>query len=91
MDYFKGDELAAKVWMEKYALKNNQNQFLEQNPDAMHKRLARAFAAAEKRHEHPKNNRLKKLSDYGKSRKRLNEKESMNILKTLTISYLRET
>ena len=38
--YFKGDELAATTWMNKYAMKNKQGEFVEKSPDDMHKRMA---------------------------------------------------
>ncbi len=47
IDYFKGDDLAAGVWTNKYALKDEDN-FLESSPDEMHKRLAKEFARIEK-------------------------------------------
>ena len=47
LSYFKGDELAATTWINKYALKNYQGMFLEKNPDDMHKRMAREFAKIE--------------------------------------------
>lgn len=46
--YFSGDELAATTWMNKYAIKEN-NLFLEQSPDDMHRRMAHEFARKEKR------------------------------------------
>lgn len=48
LKYFNGDELAANVWMSKYALKDGDN-FLEQTPDDMHHRLAKEFARIEKK------------------------------------------
>jgi len=39
--YFNGDELAATTWMNKYAMKNHEGNFVEQNPDDMHKRMAK--------------------------------------------------
>lgn len=42
--YFAGDELPAKVFIDKYALKDNDGNLLELNPDAMHVRLASEFA-----------------------------------------------
>ena len=47
VDYFNGDELAAGVWIDKYALKNDEGQLMERNPDEMHRRLAREFARIE--------------------------------------------
>ncbi len=36
--YFKGDTLAANVWMNKYALKDSQGNIYELTPDDMHKK-----------------------------------------------------
>src|SRR5574343_324735 len=38
LKYFKGDSLAADVWMNKYALKTDSG-YLESNPDEIHKRI----------------------------------------------------
>ena len=40
LDYFDGDELAAGVFVGKYALKDLQGNYYEQTPDDMHKRLS---------------------------------------------------
>ena len=42
--YFKGDTLAANVWINKYALKDSSNNLYELTPDDMHWRLAREIA-----------------------------------------------
>lgn len=52
VEYFKGDELAANVWMNKYALRNG-NDIFEINPDMMHHRLAKEFARIESRYPNP--------------------------------------
>jgi ribonucleoside-diphosphate reductase alpha chain len=44
--YFNGDELAASVWVNKYALRDN-GHWLEKTPDDMHRRLANEFARIE--------------------------------------------
>ena len=44
LDYFTGDELAAKVWVNKYALKDAFGNIYEQTPTDMHRRLAREIA-----------------------------------------------
>lgn len=49
LTYFQGDELAANVFMTKYALKTKQGQYLEKTPAQMHQRLAREFARIEKK------------------------------------------
>jgi ribonucleoside-diphosphate reductase alpha chain len=46
--YFNGDELAAKVFLDKYALKDNQENLLEDSPEMMHHRIAKEFARIEK-------------------------------------------
>lgn len=47
LDYFNGDDLAAKVFVDKYALQDNEGNYLEKTPDQMHRRLAREFARIE--------------------------------------------
>lgn len=47
VEYFDGDELAAKVFVDKYALRDNDNNILEKTPDDMHHRLAKEFARVE--------------------------------------------
>lgn len=39
-EYFKGDELAANVWVNKYALKDSSGNIYEKTPDDMHRRIA---------------------------------------------------
>lgn len=51
--YFKGDELAANVWVNKYALKNEQGVLLEKDPNDMHRRMAKELARVEQRYERP--------------------------------------
>jgi len=53
LEYFKGDELATSVWMNKYALKNDEGEFLEQTPDDMHIRLAKEFERIEGKYDNP--------------------------------------
>lgn len=52
-DYFKGDELAARVWVNKYALKDSAGNLYELTPDDMHWRLAREVARIESRYPNP--------------------------------------
>lgn len=47
IDYFDGAELPAKVFLDKYALKNNEGELLEKTPYDMHKRIAKEFARIE--------------------------------------------
>ena len=51
--YFKGDTLAANVWMNKYALKDSDGNFYELIPDTMHRRLAKEIARIEKKYANP--------------------------------------
>ncbi len=53
LEYFKGDELAARVWVNKYALKDSQGRIYERNPDDMHRRLASEISRIEKRYPNP--------------------------------------
>jgi ribonucleoside-diphosphate reductase alpha chain len=46
--YFNGDELAATVWINKYALKDSQGNIFERDPDQMHRRIAKEIARIEK-------------------------------------------
>ncbi|MDR1757233.1 MAG: adenosylcobalamin-dependent ribonucleoside-diphosphate reductase [Culturomica sp.] len=47
LDYFRGDELAARVWVSKYALKDSSGTIFEKNPNDMHRRLAKEIARIE--------------------------------------------
>lgn len=51
--YFKGDELAANVWLNKYALKDSEGNIYESNPDQMHRRLAKEIARIESKYANP--------------------------------------
>lgn len=51
--YFGGDELAAGVWIDKYALKNANGELVERTPEDMHRRMAREFARIERRYANP--------------------------------------
>ena len=53
IEYFKGDELAATVWINKYALKDSYGKLYEKNPDQMHMRIAREIARIEKKYANP--------------------------------------
>lgn len=51
--YFNGDELAANVWLNKYALKDSEGNIYESNPDQMHRRLAKEIARIESKYANP--------------------------------------
>lgn len=53
VEYFGGDELAAKVWATKYALKDSQGNIYELTPADMHHRLAAEVARIEKKYPNP--------------------------------------
>ncbi len=53
LEYFNGDELAAKVWVNKYALKDAFGNIYEQTPKDMHQRLAYEVARIEKKYSNP--------------------------------------
>ena len=51
--YFKGDELAASVWIGKYAMKDSLGNLYENSPEQMHRRLAKEFARIEAKYPNP--------------------------------------
>lgn len=53
VEYFKGDEFAAKVFVDKYALQTLDGTYLELTPTDMHRRLAREFARIESKYPNP--------------------------------------
>ena len=53
LDYFNGDELAAKVWVNKYAIKDSYGKIYERSPDDMHWRIARELARIERKYPNP--------------------------------------
>ncbi len=53
LKYFGGDELAARVWVSKYALKDSQTNIFELTPDDMHHRLAAEISRIEARYPNP--------------------------------------
>ena len=52
-EYFGGDELAASVWINKYALKDSQGNIYEKTPEDMHRRIASEIARIEKKYVNP--------------------------------------
>ncbi|PHQ62371.1 MAG: ribonucleoside-diphosphate reductase, adenosylcobalamin-dependent [Maribacter sp.] len=51
--YFKGDDLAARVWVNKYALKDSDGNIYERTPDDMHRRIAGEIARIEAKYPNP--------------------------------------
>lgn len=52
-EYFKGDELAAKAWVSKYALKDSDGNIYEKSPEDMHRRLAKEISRIENKYQSP--------------------------------------
>lgn len=78
--YFKQDELAATTWMNKYAMKDAEGQFLERSPEDMHRRMATEFTRIEKKYADsatPTNQEA--LSDYGRMREELGFERIFNL------------
>ena len=53
LEYFGGDELAARVWVSKYALKDSYGNIYEQTPADMHRRLAAEISRIESKYPQP--------------------------------------
>lgn len=53
LKYFKGDELACNVWIDKYCLKNLNGEFVEDSPLIMYQRLATEFERIENKYPNP--------------------------------------
>ena len=53
LKYFDGDELAARVWATKYALKDSFGHLYELTPDDMHRRIAREIARIDNKYPNP--------------------------------------
>lgn len=77
LEYFKGDELAASTWRNKYAADR------EQSPDDTHRRLAKEFARVESNY-HWKSDvdrAFSKISNYGYNRPQLDEEAIYQLFK----------
>ena len=53
LEYFNGDELAARVWVNKYAVKDSYGTIYEKSPEDMHWRIANEIARIESKYENP--------------------------------------
>ena len=51
--YFQGDELAARVWVNKYAVKDSFGKIYEKSPEDMHWRIANEVARIEAKYPNP--------------------------------------
>ncbi len=52
-EYFKGDDLAATVWVSKYALKDSFGHIYEKSPEQMHERIADEIVRIERKYPNP--------------------------------------
>lgn len=78
LEYFKGDELAASTWRNKYAAEG------EQTPDDTHRRLAKEFARVESNYNWMSDvdeKRFSSLSNYGYVRPNLDEEDIYQLFK----------
>ena len=53
LQYFNGDELAARVWVNKYSMKDSYGHIYEVSPEDMHWRIANEIARIENKYENP--------------------------------------
>ena len=53
LEYFKNDDLAARVWLNKYALKDSEGNIYELTPNDMHRRIAKEIARIELKYTNP--------------------------------------
>ena len=53
VEYFNGDELAARVWVNKYAMKDSFGAIYEKSPEEMHWRIANEIARVEAKYSNP--------------------------------------
>ncbi|MBM6992130.1 MAG: adenosylcobalamin-dependent ribonucleoside-diphosphate reductase [Prevotella sp.] len=53
LNYFGGDELAARVWVNKYAMKDSYGHIFEKSPEDMHWRIANEIARIEQKYKNP--------------------------------------
>ena len=67
LQYFKGDELAARVWVNKYAVKDSFGNIFEKSPEDMHWRIANEVARIEAKYQNGLNaQQLYELLDHFK-------------------------
>jgi ribonucleoside-diphosphate reductase alpha chain len=83
LDYFKGDELAIDVWINKYCLKDSEGNYYELSPDDMHNRLANEFFRIENIYNNIniEEYKIKNLSLYGQNRKKLSNNDIYELFK----------
>lgn len=80
LNYFNGDELAASTWQNKYALRDDDGNFIEKSPTEMHRRLAKEFWRVEKEYiSSSKVSDKSLLSEYGQIRSDLTEDKILEL------------
>ncbi|MBI4946539.1 MAG: adenosylcobalamin-dependent ribonucleoside-diphosphate reductase [Bacteroidetes bacterium] len=81
--YFHGDDLAASTWLNKYAMKDKEGNFIEFTPEEMHLRMAKEFARKEKEYQQKSklNGNSANLSKYGQKRAHLDEEKIFELFK----------
>jgi ribonucleoside-diphosphate reductase alpha chain len=78
LEYFGGDELAAGVWPDKYAMKNKSGELIELSPTDMHWRMANEFGRIETKNIVHLNGKKTSLSEYGQKREHLTAERIFN-------------
>jgi len=82
LKYFDGDEMASNVWLNKYAMRDENGELIESTPDDMHRRMAKYFADVEEKYEFNEEENVKlKLSEYGYNRGKLTEEKIYSLFK----------
>lgn len=78
LKYFDNDELAATTWINKYAIKDKNGDYVELTPDDMHIRMSKEFNRIENKYKDLSinlNGKSKNLSEYGQKRNELTEEK----------------
>lgn len=78
--YFKGDDLAASTWLNKYALRDAEGRLVESGPADMHRRMAKEFARIEAKYAPIAAGKRALLSQYGRTREPLSEERIFDLL-----------
>lgn len=83
LEYFNGDELPAKVFVDKYAVRDHNNNFYELTPDDMHRRMSKEFGRIELKFRDASNlnGNFKSLSTYGQKREFLSVSKIYDLFK----------
>ena len=85
LKYFNNDELAATTWINKYAIKDREGNYLELTPNDMHHRMAKEFARVEAKYS-DRSPGTENLSEYGQTREPLTEERIFQLFKDFKYS-----